>query len=583
MSYLKVQQEIIRTVRILAGKNIPVYLEGFAPRVEYDVKTKKPVRVFLPIIPKDYSPDLISAIHGYLDHECSHILLSDSDDVTNTEKSKLWHYIHNCIEDPRVNREMSKMFPGSKINIRRGYQYLFNKFKDDKGNLLYSIEYIDGLDLSTPEELARFQLNFSSLWFAGLMGCSLSRGKYNELHLDRFYEDLIEKADTDRITQLNNIKTAAEVRDAADYWTNFFIEELLDDKSRSKGDKTFSDKWDDVTPDTMEDRLAKTIEKEAEEGASTGKSHYYWTDRFDKVLNKFDIEKEIAAYGGSAYSPRSEIDVVAFEEETKTISNFLTKDLRRMLEERLRKYYVGGYKSGKLNGRSLFSVRLGNDRVFKKKNHIREINGAVSLLIDMSGSMNGSKIKTAMQSAYAMAMVLDQLKVPYEISGFVTDTMSYSMEEAFREFRAKNPKTAHRVVNPSSPEKIYIFKGFNEKFDYVAKRNITAAALGYIPMKQNEDSKHVALAIERLGDRSEPIKSLFVFSDGEPYFCSSNTNSRSKLKSVIANAMEDFGVEVYGIGIQTEAVRTFYPKYKVIHNLKELPSTLFDFLRKVFG
>src|ERR1043166_1546632 len=107
--------------------HIPVYTEGFSPRVTYNPTTKEPSAIFLPEVPENASKELIAAIHGCIDHECGHILESSAEDICDSSKDKLWHYIHNCIEDPRVNAAMCDKFYGSEANIRAAYEYIFKK------------------------------------------------------------------------------------------------------------------------------------------------------------------------------------------------------------------------------------------------------------------------------------------------------------------------------------------------------------------------------------------------------------------------------------------------------------------------
>jgi hypothetical protein len=582
----QLQEELVRTTKVLAGKNLPVYLEGFAPRVEYDVATKKPVRVFLPVVPDNAPPKLIDAIHGFIDHECSHVLFSDSDDITDTTKSKLWHYIHNCIEDPRVNKAIGQHFPGSRKNIKQGYNFIFNEMVDEHGNNAYTKEFLEKQDISTPEAKAKLQLQYSSLWFAGHMGCTISRDKFNELHLDMYYDDVLDKADPEMVRKLDTIKTAADVRELSDYWTDFFNEEILD-KMQPKAGGEKEGKGGEMKPgdiedllETMEDKLAKCIEHKLRECVIESQENIWWTDRFDKKYNKHEILKQVqgSGHGGKAK------DVAGFEEKTKQVTNFMSKDLRRLLEERRRRYYIGGYKSGKLNAKSLFSVKCGNDRIFKKRNEVRDINAAVSLLIDMSGSMRGQKVYTAMQSAYAFAMTLQQLQVPFEVYGFVTDNPNASMQHDYEEFVAKNPSIKDKVINSMNPENIYAFKEFEENFDIISKQSMTGAAHDGVRMIQNEDSKHVMLALKRLSARQERVKALFVFSDGMPAFNMRDYKlAYDQLKFLADNAKQRHGVDVYSIGIESECVEKFYKQYKVINDVTKLPQAMFEFLRKIFA
>jgi hypothetical protein len=580
MSVYKLQETLVKTTKILAGKNLPVHLEGFAPRVEYDAISKQPTRIFIPALPVGAPKKLIDAIHGYIDHECSHIVLSDSDDICDTKKGKLWHYIHNCIEDPRVNKGMGQIYPGCKHNIKRGYDYIFTELKDEMTGLSpYSREFLDKQDLSDPETKAKFQLQYASLWFAGKMGCSLSKDKFDELELDRFYEDLLAKADPEWLKRLADIKSAQDVREASDYWTDFFDEEVLKKMQPEGGGEKGKMTPGKGTPEefmkTLEEQLADLIKNEVEKAVIEAREYVYWTDRFDKKYSKHDIVKQIEHRGRTQ-------DVAGFENETLQVSNYLAKDLRRMLEERNRRYYIGGYKSGKLNTKTLHSVRCGNDRIFKKKNDIREVNACVSLLVDMSGSMMGERIGVAMQSAYAFAMTLQQLKVPFEVYGFVTENSSPHMQHEFDKYIAKNKSVMPLIINESSPENFYAFKEFEENFDYTSKKAMTGAGNSQVSMQQNEDSKHVLLALQRLAARPEKVKALFVFSDGTPCFHGNSHHSSEQLKFLDRKSKERYGVDIYAIGIQSVSVSSYYRANKVVKNLKDLPTALFEFLRKIF-
>lgn len=578
------QQTLLKTTKILAGEQIDVFMEGFAPRVEYDATTKKPTRIFIPALPDNAPEKLVRAIHGYIDHECSHIMFSDADDICDDKKSKLWHYIHNCIDDPRVNKAMGDYFIGSGKNIKAGYKYLFDEMKPEDGSPgPYDKAYVDSFDFSSEEKMAEYQMQYSSLWFAKQMGDTLSGDKYHELELDRVFGDLEKKMDKRWLDLLPKARTASDVRNLSEYYEGFFKEEALEKMQPEKGGKGGGGKMTEAEADaamedfsTMEEQLAEQIRKDIEYGVVEATQGFYWTDRFDSKFNKHDILKR-ATKGSKEYS------VSGFEDEVKSITNYLTKDLRRLLEERRRRYYIGGYKSGKLNAKTLFSVKAGNDRIFKKRNEVRDINAAVSLLVDMSGSMSGGRIMVAMQSAYAFAMVLDSVGVAYEIYGFTTESASREMQVEWEKFKkGANPDSVARIVNEFSPENVYAFKEFHENFDLVSKQAMTAAAYSGTKMIQNEDSKHVKMALERLASRPERVKSLFVFSDGQPAFHTSHPqNGRNNLKYYGHEAKDKYGVDVYSVGIQSDSVSSFYKNYKIVQKVEELPTALFEFLRKV--
>lgn len=582
MNNTELEQVLKKTTKVLAGEDVNVIMEGFQPRVEYNASTKKPERIFIPSLPEGTPEKLVQAIHGYIDHECSHIMFSDPDHICDTSKSKLWGYIHNCIEDPRVNKAISNYYAGSAKNIRTGYKYLFEDMvAGEPETNPYSKEYVDAIDTSDPKVLMEEQLRYASLWFAYQMGDELSGDQYKKIGADRIFEPLEKKMDSRWIDLLKKAESANDVRNLAEYYEGFFSKEAheaMNPESPCKGEGEMSEKemeehFGDAM-ESLEDKMAERMKKELVEHTIKAKKGYYWTNRFDKFITKRDVCKHHRAASAS--------DVKAYEDEVKSISNYLNKDLRRLLEERRRRYYVGGYKSGKLNTKSLFSVRLGNDRIFKRKNEVRDINAAVGLLVDMSGSMSGSRVRIAMQSAYAFGLVLDQLKVPYEIFGFTTENGDTEMQrEWLKQADEMSSELQSLVVNESSPERVYSFKGFHENFDIDCKRAMITVGNGGVELIQNEDSKHVKMAIERLSLRSERAKALFVFSDGSPAFHGHYTRSYDALKHHTKNAKNEYGVDVFGIGIQNDNVEKFYANNRNVEELSELPEALFGFLRKV--
>jgi hypothetical protein len=593
MNAYELQEVLRKTTKILAGEEIDVIMEGFQPRVEFDPKTKKPTRIVIPALPENTPEKLVQAIHGFIDHECSHIMFSDNEDICDSTKSQMWHYIHNCIEDPRVNKAMGEYYLGSAKNIKNGYSYLFNEPAADGAPNPYDKSYVDDLDLTDPKVLAEQQMRYSSLWFAHQMGDELSGHKFKDLDLNRVFGDLEAKMDKRWMDQLKRIRSANDVKNCTGYFESFFEKEALE-KMQPKGGKGKSGSGSEKGKEekgkaggggigateevlkSLEDELGEKIKQHIEYGTLESECGIYWTDRWDEKLNKHKILK-IARNSGAAVK-----GVQAFESDVQSVTNYLAKDLRRLLEERRRRYYIGGYKSGKLNTKALHSVKLGNDRVFKKRNEVRAINAAVSLLVDMSGSMSGDKIKIAMQSAYAFALVLDQVGVAYEIYGFCTQGRDSAMLAGYKDFADTiDPRTKAKIINQYCPETIYAFKEFHEPFDLISKQGLVATAGNGMAMIQNEDSKHVKMALERLSSRPERVKSLFVFSDGSPAFPSENPSvGHRTLKYFGHKAKEKYGVDIYSIGICSESVKSFYPLYKIVHSVPELPTALFEFLRK---
>ena len=78
---------------------------------EFDPDTGMPKRVVLPMIPGDADPDLISAFHGYLDHEVAHCMYTKlSKSMLKECENSTLQTIHNMVEDARIEKLMCRRF-----------------------------------------------------------------------------------------------------------------------------------------------------------------------------------------------------------------------------------------------------------------------------------------------------------------------------------------------------------------------------------------------------------------------------------------------------------------------------------------
>ncbi len=87
--------------------------------------------IYLPSLPEDVPEDLLGALRGWADHECSHALFTQiSVGAKFTKKHGPRAFsILNTLEDVRVEHLMAEKYPGAGVNIRRAYRYLTSKGK----------------------------------------------------------------------------------------------------------------------------------------------------------------------------------------------------------------------------------------------------------------------------------------------------------------------------------------------------------------------------------------------------------------------------------------------------------------------
>lgn len=250
----------------------------------------------------------------------------------------------------------------------------------------------------------------------------------------------------------------------------------------------------------------------------------------------------------------------------------LQKDLERAVAARSLATWEAGRRSGRLHAANLSRLAVGDSRVFRRRHETTSKDVAVSLVIDASGSMSGSKIHLATQSAYALSQVLERIGISHEVVAFTTGQPVASYET----LEAEQKKIGRRFTRI---EGLYmpILKGFNERLKTEVKERF-----GWLPnsriLRNNIDGECVEIAARRLMGRREAGKVMIVLSDGAPAGQGDMHALQTHLKKVIKN-VEKAGVKTVGIGIESSEVTKFYPKNIVINNVSELPDRVIKELR----
>lgn len=163
--------------------------------------------------------------------------------------------------------------------------------------------------------------------------------------------------------------------------------------------------------------------------------------------------------------------------------NSLTTALQKIFKQ------IGEEKVYKTSGRiSLNRIRSGKttSRIFEKRRVPENRQDmAIFILCDESGSMSGTKIDCAKETAIALAETFGNLKIPIYIMGFTAD------------YRGKDAYHYHYVKWNNSPQNRYALTKIKARED-------------------NFDGYSIRYAGEKLKKRSETHKLLIVLSDGRP-------------------------------------------------------------------
>jgi len=229
----------------------------------------------------------------------------------------------------------------------------------------------------------------------------------------------------------------------------------------------------------------------------------------------------------------------------------------------------GDHESGDLDFNELSTVKSGNRRVFTRTAPGRELDTAVSILIDLSGSMGqgnqaGQKAYYAKLTAIALAETFDMLNIPFEIIGFHTPGRHVGHGE---NYTRKDPMEYH------------LFKGYKEPF-----RRVKARLSGITGHDNNVDGEAVMTAALRLAARSEGRKMLFVLSDGQPAGGGASMATLAKHLKEVVKKVTAAGIHVFGIGLKSDAVEKFYNECVVIDDMEALAAEVYKLVsKKIMG
>jgi cobaltochelatase CobT len=500
--------------------------------------------IYLPAIPSNAPKDLIDAIHGFLDHEVAHILFSHFNICRETKKLGAKHFqLMNCIEDVRVELEMCNLWRGSKINLANCREWAL---KQDSSRW----------DEATP--FSKLALSINRLFWNGYDHWFSEKHIKSDIQLLetlKYLEPLTNKINNLKSTE-ESLNLAKEIMEA--------LKEKEDDQDMSSFIAKLMESVDrDITEDMKDLSARKIIRNKVKSLQKTAKNN---KDRYLVYSTEQDqIEKIIS---------NDPIETTKFLAESRVIVNSIKQKFRRNLLSKTINKWETGFTRGTINGHALRKVALGTGKdVFKRKITSEGFNTVASLYIDHSGSMAGNEIELAEKSALIFGESLNSIGVPFEICGFSTGSPNYGnlvFDTASREEQLLYTRWGYHWIG--------VYKGFNDSWN---KSKNTILSMSTNIKFNSYEGESIRVAAQRLLARPEKRKILFVFCDGEtwPNVTQFIDIHRTYLKNVAIELQKH--IEVFAIGINTDAVKNFYKNYTIIRNVNDLPVVMMSELDRL--
>lgn len=363
----------------------------------------------------------------------------------------------------------------------------------------------------------------------------------------------------------NKAKKLSELQAEADNWEETEVEkEMLTDSATDK-DSEF-----DKHVYSSESFIGETLEKVMDETSEDYKGMY---DDYEELIDGHMVSLPFSREFDKVIDYTGQGDTEKYAAECRAILPLvggIKQHLERSLKVKENARMRFDRERGAIDTRVLAKLTVDpNFRTpFRDFTKTETKNVAVQLFIDCSGSMAGSKIKLARETAIALGESLKAINIPFEVCGFTT-VGSPEMREASKNLTADDRKRFNRF---GTALKLMVFKDFNSQ----DLRGITYATSG----DSNADGESIVWAAKRLALRKEPRKILIVLSDGQPAAEGSGMVLAGDLKRVVS-LLPKAGIEPIGIGVLCDSPKLFYPKWVKVSKLEELPTTVMGELSRM--
>lgn len=345
-----------------------------------------------------------------------------------------------------------------------------------------------------------------------------------------------------------------------------YIDSLPEDKKQEleeKAEKSIKDFENEINDD-LSGKLTEKPEDRKEEGELGGKdkdqeekdqSEDRQSQEDPEEINKYrqEIEKSLKK------------DANIYEEnrrEVLGIIDSLENDLREIFVQRATRKWKSGFKIGKridIKRRiqeKAKGVSAMESKAWQKREMPSAKDYAITLLVDLSGSMRGEKINETFKAVIVLSEVLNRLSINTEILGFNDRLYEYQEfgQDISKDIRENMGGMLKEVDN---------FNGGRAKY--------------------NDDGWAISQASTRLGKQKAKEKFLLVLSDGLPEESPQHSGDEYNLEKQIDEILKNTDQKLIGLGIGegTKHVENFYPNSLANIEVKKMGKNLAQVIKEV--
>ena len=483
--------------------------------------------IHLPSLPMECEPELLALANGFTDHEAAHIRHTDFSVLKAANLDPVTFYLFNSIEDWRVEKKLSGIFPGCRKNlnwlIRRFFVERAQPRAGDDSPALAVLDYV----LLTVRAWDVDEVTPARQYAASIV--------------TQHFPDLNEALDVILVkVYIHCPDTAAAVGYARQIAICVRQWEPPQPTATSEGTNK---KGQGATPRaTGEANDSATQINQQSEPVQPSSAlplkalfHAEVQDLPQNIgeimaseLTNCSVESAGDALTVAEKGIRQTAPLPAEQKlQALQASIALRTRLHGFLQTQTYSRCIIG-RRGKLHTSSLHRLQIGNTRVFHKESQQQGINTAVHILLDVSGSMAGAPINLANQACFAVAKSLGHIRgVNPAVTAFPATAGTNSVFSIMRHGQ-----------------------GVPDLFDIRASGGTPlAAALWWV--------------LQTMLPLKEQRKMIVVITDGMP-------DNPLAANNAIGMAQK-IGFEVYGIGIRNEHITFLLPHTsRVVNDLPDL-------------
>ncbi|WP_157917380.1 hypothetical protein [Pseudodesulfovibrio profundus] len=477
--------------------------------------------IHLPALPLECSETLIGLARGYIDHEAAHIRETRFDWLRLANLTPLEMHVWNTFEDWRVEHRLARLFPGCRSNFNWLIRHLFGNASENSTNpamaiLNWLLLSVRAWDVPSLTEQRDDVGDFLEANYPGLIG----RLNHVLIKVNAYCDS----------TQ-DCILYAREVVS--------LLKEKLASQPRQNGGSNSGNSAEKGTPNALPSDALKRLIRFDENDLPDDLGELLAGRLRRETPKELDESLHVAQVGIKKTKPLEAEDTAAIRRASIALRTQLQGLLQSSVMTRSK---VG--RNGRLDARQLHRVSVADARVFKRDGQRVGIDTAVHILLDCSGSMR-RRIALTTQVCHAVATALDTID---GISGAVTV------------FPAGSP-TDGGNDNGTGPTVCPILR-HGERLH----ANFDMSATGFTPL-----GEALWWVLQQVQPLHESRKIILILTDGDP-------DSFNLALDAIESGRR-FGVEIYGLGIMSEAISKLLPDHsRTINDLTELPPAMFGML-----